>query len=336
MRRYAARHSQVQFIQVDTAVRWRPVHDLALWKRLLGGGIQLAKNLFVFVKALLKRPDVVHLKTSAELATVRDVLFCATARLFRVPLAYHLHFGRVPAISAARTPEWRMLVLAMRMAKVVMAVDRPTADVLQSLPGVRAEYTPNAIDLSDLPTVEEGETTGPSVLFLGWVIPTKGVEELVQTWSELAPEGWELLVVGPFDSAYQKDLIHRYRPICLRFLGEMSHKDAMLLMARCGIFILPSYTEGFPNVILEAMAYSKPIIATSVGAIPDMLSGECGLLIKPKDPKELKIALLKLIQNEQLRTHCGKLAHQRVQQMYSLDAAFARYANIWLSIAQKK
>jgi len=57
-------------------------------------------------------------------------------------------------------------------------------------------------------------------------------------------------------------------------------------------FILPSYTEGFPNVILEAMALGKPIIATSVGAIPEILSEECGVVMKPRDQRDIEQASL--------------------------------------------
>lgn len=336
MRRYAAKHSMVKFDQVDTNVRWRPVYDQAAAKRVIGGGLQLLRNYVVYLKALLKNPDVVHLKTSGELGIVRDLLFCMTARLFRVPVAYHLHFGRVPKIAAARTFEWQMLALTMRMTDAVMAVDKPTAEAIRSCLPVRVEYTPNAIDPSELPGIEEDRASSHTVMFLGWVIPTKGVQELVQAWSELAVDDWNLLLIGPVDVEYQEDLLARYQPQGLKFIGELKHDDAMRLIARCGIFVLPSYTEGFPNVILEAMAYSKPTIATAVGAISDMLNGNCGILIQPKDVRELKAAILQLIQDEQLRKEYGQRARERVLQEYALDVAFARYASIWSSLAERR
>jgi len=336
MRRYASRNSSVQFLQVDTAVRWRPVYDQAIAKRMIGGGLQLLRNFVVYLRMLLKGPDVVHLKTSGELGTIRDLLLCLTARLFRIPVAYHLHFGRVPQIAAEKTLEWQMLALIMRLTDVVMAVDKPTAEEIRSCLSVRVEYTPNAIDISELPEIEEPGKASRTIIFLGWVIPTKGVEELVQAWSELVVKDWDLLIVGPVDEAYREYLLARYRPQRLRFPGELKHDDAMRLIARCGIFVLPSYTEGFPNVVLEAMAYSKPIVATAVGAISDMLNGDCGILVEPKNVQELRDAMGRLIQNEQLRREYGERARKRVQQEYSLDVAFARYASIWSSLAHKK
>ena len=336
MRRYASRNSSVQFYQVDTAVRWRPVYDQAIAKRMIGGGLQLLRNYVDYLRTLLKDPDVVHLKTSGELGTVRDLLLCLTARLLRVPVAYHLHFGRVPQIAAAKTIEWEMLALVMRFTDAVMAVDKPTAEAIRSRLPVRVEYTPNAIDVSELPSIEDQDESSQTIIFLGWVIPTKGVEELVQAWSELAVKDWDLLLVGPVDEAYRKDLLERYQPERLTFLGEQSHDNAMRLIARCGIFVLPSYTEGFPNVVLEAMAYAKPIVATAVGAISDMLSHGCGILISPKDIQELKAAMLQLIQDEQLRKEYGERARERVRQEFVLDVAFARYAAIWSSLAENR
>jgi len=326
----------VQFIQVDIAVRWRPVFDLTLGKRVIGGAFQLLRNYVVYLKALMENPDVVHLKTAGQLGLVRDLLFCMTARLFRVPVAYHLHFGRVPEIAAENTLEWQMLALVMRMTGAVMAVDKPTVETIRSYLPVQAEYTPNAIDLSELPDIDEGYAFSKTVMFVGWVIPTKGVEELIQAWSELSINDWDVLIVGPVDAAYQKDLVMRHRPHRLTFLGELKHEDAMRLIARCGIFVLPSYTEGFPNVILEAMAYSKPIIATAVGAVSDMLAGDCGVLINPQDVQGLRSAIVKLVQNEQLRKEYGNRARKRVQEKYSLGAAFARYANIWSTLVHKQ
>ena len=336
MRRYASRNSTVQFHQVDTAVRWRPVYDQAVAKRVIGGGVQLLRNYVVYLRMLLKDPDVVHLKTSGELGTIRDLLLCLTARLFRVPVAYHLHFGRIPQIAAAKTLEWEMLALIMRFTDAVMAVDKPTAEAIRSRLPVRVEYTPNAIDVSELPGIEELGEAMQTVIFLGWVIPTKGVEELVQAWSELALRDWDLLLVGPVDDVYREDLLARYQPQRLKFLGELKHDDAMRLIARCGIFVLPSYTEGFPNVILEAMAYAKPIIATAVGAISDMLAHSCGILVEPKNVLELKRAILRLSRDEQLRREYGERARERVRQKYALDVAFARYAGIWLSLGEKR
>lgn len=326
--------SDVQFLQLDTAVRWRALHDVAIWKRLLGGSIQGLRDYAAFVTRLFKRPDVVHLTTSGGLGAVRDLLITGTARLCRIPVVYHIRFGRVPAIAASRTLEWRLLAQVIRMASAVVAITPATLETIaHSLPAARVEYVPNPVDCSQLPPPASGDGDRRCALYLGCIVPGKGVEELVRAWARLGSTGWEMLLAGSGDPAYEQDLARRFAPRNLRFLGELPHEKAMELMAHCDLFILPSHTEGFPNVILEAMALGKAIIATTVGAIPDMLAGGCGLLIEPRDVDGLKGALRRLMQDDRLRSEYGRRARDKAWREYAADAVFARYCGIWRSVA---
>jgi glycosyltransferase involved in cell wall biosynthesis len=284
--------------------------------------------------ALQKKPDLIHLTTSGSLAAFRDFVVCFTARLWRIPVIYHIRFGRVPEIAVTNTFEWHVLAMVMRLAHVVVAITPETTETIRRyLPHIRVEYVPNPIDFSELPIPIVKENNDRHIaLFLGWVIPAKGVEELVQAWAKLCPPRWELILVGPSDEDYQKYLLRRYHPNNLRFVGELTHEDAMQLLAESDLFVLPSYTEGFPNVILEAMALGKPIIATNVGAIEDMLSDDCGLLINPKDVAGLIEALSRLTQDKNLRCELGARVYEKVRQKYSIDVIFSRYIQIWQSL----
>ena len=84
-------------------------------------------------------------------------------------------------------------------------------------------------------------------------------------------------------------------------------------VSKCGLFVLPSYTEGFPNVIVEAMLLKKPIIATTVGAIPEILSENCGMLIKPKSSNDLFESLKFLIENTANRKYYACLLYTSVK-----------------------
>lgn len=331
MHRFVRGTATVELIQVDTAPHWRNIYDRTPHKRIVGGGMQFIRDYIYLGATLQKKPDVIHLTTSGSLATLRDFAICLTARLWRKPIVYHIHFGRIPEIAEANTVEWRVLVKIMQMVSVVIAITPSTAETVNYyLPGVCIEYVPNPIDLSKLPEPRENDDSEQRIaLFLGWILPTKGVEELVQAWTKLCPSHWELLLAGPVEAEYVHTLISRYKPKNLRFVGELAHDDAMQLMARSDLFILPSHTEGFPNVILEAMALGKPIVATAVGAIPEMLSDNCGLLVKPKDTDELSEALSQMMQDEAYRNQLGANAYAKVRQAYAIDVVFARYLEIW-------
>ena len=106
-------------------------------------------------------------------------------------------------------------------------------------------------------------------------------------------------------------------------------------MAACDLLVLPSYTEGFPNVVLEAMALGKAIVATDVGAIPEMLEAKCGLLVKPKDVQGLTTVLRSLLNDGNLRTELGNRARERALANYSIDVVFPRYMSLWRQPAER-
>jgi glycosyltransferase involved in cell wall biosynthesis len=328
---------EISLIQINTTPYWRDVDDFSIWKRMIGGAIQLCKDYFVFLKSLLKQPHVIHLASSASLAVIRDLIICSTAKLLQIPVVYHLHFGRVPQIANTNTLEWRILALNLRLASVVISITPQTFEtIVRYLPNTRVEYIPNPVcSFHEIQPVKIIPIKN-QILFLGWVIPTKGISELVQVWSEINSKDWELLIVGPGKVAYQTELINQYKPSNIKFVGEVQHIQAMQLVIQSDIFVLPSHTEGFPNVILEAMICGKPIIATSVGAIPDMLSPNCGLLIETQDVEGLKQALIKLMENEALRNDLGARAREKALQNYSIDVVSNKYVNLWRRMISKK
>lgn len=92
------------------------------------------------------------------------------------------------------------------------------------------------------------------------------------------------------------------------FLG--SRKDIPELLACCDLSVLPSHSEGLPNAILEAMAAGLPVIATSVGGVPEVIEdGVTGLLVPPGDPAALSAAILRLLNDEDLRQRLASVGH---------------------------
>lgn len=325
----------VEITQIDTAPHWREIDDLSLIKRIFGGGGQAVRDYINFLSIIVTKPDVIHLTTSGSLSVLQNLLISTTARIFRIPFVYHIHFGRVPEIAKNKSLEWRLMACVIRNSSMVIAITPDTSGVIKQLiPNVKIKYIPNPIDGAHLSQISIKEKGNNTVLYLGWILSKKGIEELVRAWAELDLEKWKLIIAGPGKEEYKQDLIRKYRPENVEFIGELEHPLAMKVMADCDIFVLPSYTEGFPNVILEAMALEKPIIATSVGAIPEMLSGDCGIVIKPKNVNELKISLVRLIQDEELCKRLGRNAAEKIKNHYSLDLIFTQYFEIWLSVSR--
>ncbi len=353
--------AEVQVRLVDISPRWRAVDDRGLLKRLIGGGLQGVRDFWWVLAQLVRfRPDVLHLTTSGSLAGLRDITVLGLARCFRCRAVYHIRMGRLPQLAGTAGREWRLLYWAMRLADRVVVIEQPSEMALKSvLPAEKLLRLPNAIHLrglADMTTLQDNGTTGRQdpetegrrqttalcplkrVLFLGWVIPTKGMRELMEAWRELRSPGWELVVAGPGNEAYRQELAAvAGQDGSLRFLGEVSPAGAWGQMLEADVFVLPTYTEGFPNVVLEAMAAGKPIVATRVGAIPEMLNEDapepCGLVIEPRNAPALVDALRSVMQDKNLRVDLGRRARVKVERCYDTDIVFPRLVTLWRSLA---
>lgn len=324
---------------VNISPRWgRKVYDYARWKRITGGGLQLMIDLVLLLKAILyHRCTIVHLTTSGRLAVFRDIYMITMANIFSVPVVYHIHFGRIPELALAQTLEWRLLAFAMKRADVVVVIDAASeAAMKRHLPCVRVEYIPNCINIAELPSVSVNGGKPATAVFLGWVVPEKGIEELIEAWARMQARDWNLRIIGPGDVQYQQELVRKYAPSGVAFLGELSHEQAMEELAHADMFVLPSYTEGFPNVILEAMSMGKPVIATDVGAIPEMLSGDCGILVPAKNAGALRKELERITADPGMAREMGKRAKNRVLAQYSIEVVFKRYLSVWQNAMEKQ
>jgi glycosyltransferase involved in cell wall biosynthesis len=106
-----------------------------------------------------------------------------------------------------------------------------------------------------------------------------------------------------------------------RYHGVYTHPEqCRAFMESLDVFVMPSFTEGTPNSVVEAMACGKPIIATDVGGIPDMIGAESGILVTPGDVRALAAAMLRLANDAELRATMGQTAKARYQKLFSPSA----------------
>ena len=123
----------------------------------------------------------------------------------------------------------------------------------------------------------------------------------------------------------------------LSITGARPMEEVTKNMLSCSVFVLPTYTEGFPNVIIESMACACPIVTTDVGAIPEMLDIEnervFGIFVKPKQVLELRNSIQWVLNNEKLAIDMGKRAQERVNELYSMPKVWQQMTNIWIDLS---
>lgn len=333
----AETRQDVELIILNTAPKRRATEGRTLWNRVVVGGFAMMKQrkeLSEIIKH--NRPDVIHITTSGQLAAFRDITLLKLAKKKRIPTVYHIRFGRISQIADKNTAEWKLISKSIRLASEMMTIDAETYRTIQKkLPDTKVVCIPNPIDMSKLP--EPIDFNSKSIMFLGWLVKEKGIEELLLAWSQIYAKhnDWSLRLVGPCMPQYLSYLKEKYSFEGVIYEGEKEHDVAMNLLNSSEIFILPSYTEGFPNVILEAMTLCKPIIATKVAAIPVMLEKECGVLINKEDSSQIVNAIEGLILDKKRRVLLGNNAKRKLETNYSIEIVFEEYAREWKYLVER-
>ena len=114
----------------------------------------------------------------------------------------------------------------------------------------------------------------------------------------------------------------------INFMGRIDKEKIPSIMAGASLFVLSSRKEAFGIVILEAMASQKPIVATSVGGVPDIIkSGMNGILVAPDDPEQLAEGILTLLNNKSFADTLAKKAFEDVVNKYMWSKVVSEYIN---------
>lgn len=200
----------------------------------------------------------------------------------------------------------------LRRASTVICVSRALAEDASRLGARHVEVIPNGVEI---PADVGEEADPPEILYVGRLAPEKGVEELAE-----AARGLNLVVCG--DGALRQLL-----PGALGFVDD-TERDRYY--RRAAVVVCPSRREGFGLACAEAMAYGKPVVASAVGGLLDLVvDGETGLLVPPRDPGALRQALERLLDDPVLRRRLGAAARARVTELCAwervIDATLAAY-----------
>lgn len=183
---------------------------------------------------------------------------------------------------------------------------------------------------------QRDSNAGVVIVFIGWIERNKGIFELLQAMSKLRDLDVRLIVggQGADDEKFDEKIRELGLAGCVERAGWVSGDSKLQLLEAADIFVLPSYREGMPNALLEAMAAGLPCVATSVGSIPDVITnGETGLLVEPGDADELSRSLRRLIEDRSLRSELGVKAQCRIREEHSLDQAVTRFERIFMELA---
>jgi glycogen(starch) synthase len=198
-------------------------------------------------------------------------------------------------------------------ARLVIAASNELAESARELGAREVRVIPSGVDL---PTEIGDEAHPPELLYAGRLSAEKGVLELVE-----AAEGLPLVIAG---DGPLRDRVPGAR-------GFVPHDELQRLYDRAAVVVCPSRREGFGVACLEAMAHGRPVVATRVGGLRDLVvDGKTGLLVPPRDVQALRAALERLLSDPELRRRLGAAGRTRAAERFSwasaTDATLAAYA----------
>jgi teichuronic acid biosynthesis glycosyltransferase TuaC len=136
------------------------------------------------------------------------------------------------------------------------------------------------------------------VLFVGRLVEVKGIGELLEAASRLSPTHPKLRVVCIGEGVLEKELRGKITdPSLVTFAGRKEPAQVARWLTACNLLCLPSYSEGCPNVLLEALFCGRPVVASNVGGIPELVDSACAILVPPRDPARLAGAIAEALRH---------------------------------------
>lgn len=295
--------------------------------------------------------DIVHINGPCDFSLCRSCVRCP-----RVLTIHHLVRFSIQSIGASfvdriKNPgaEYGILgpyleKLSIKRADYIIAVSQFTKQAILNcyhLPESKISVVPHGANPEDFSFSESekiplkkrlGIDSRPVLLFVGRLEPRKGIDILLKAAAEALKQiNFKLIITGAGDR-------HKYERMSqslgiadnVVFTGYLSDKDLRLLYSICTLFIFPSRMEGFGIAPLEAMAAGKPVLATKVGALPELIETERnGVLVSADDASQLAQEILKLLGDRERIKTMGENNLKKVRDIYTWPGAAHKMETIY-------
>lgn len=285
--------------------------------------VNLVRKIFVLLCAIFKLIakclfcdiEIIHIHGSSYNSFWRKKILINVAKFFNKKIAYHIHgaefhlFYENNRYSVLKTLQKVDVVIALSEKWKYFFIDKLGCKKVEIVPNI-TPYVPQINRNTDIDIVY--------ITFVGTICERKGVFDIIDMTikykkSLIGKVKINLYGSGAINKA--SDLI-RQNDIAdiIECKGTVSFEEICKIHKKSDIYLLPSYNEGLPISILEAMSYSLPIISTNVGGIPEIVkNGENGFLVTPGSEDELYLAIMKLVGDATLRGMMGKKSYELVQ-----------------------
>jgi polysaccharide biosynthesis protein VpsI len=275
--------------------------------------------------------DVVHLHMASRGSCLRKSILALFCFVFRTPYIIHLHgaeFSTFYELELNKIGRSYVSFVFHRAACVVALSESWKTWIDRSIGGGNTQVIFNGV--ASLSVQSSSEVGKPTVLFLGRLGERKGVADLIaaaRTISAVIPN-----VIFEFGGDGE---LRRFREDAadlpnVKFLGWLDNIARVQALGRASVLCLPSWSEGLPMSVLEAMAAGLPVISTPVGGIPEAVEdGVTGMLVSPGDVAALSDALVKVLSDVDLADSMGRKGRERQRAVFSRESMGAACTDLY-------
>ena len=289
-------------------------------------------------------PDIVHIQSTIPLFSLLG--FYMTGK-YPIILTLHGYFNQeYRSHTGIRKIFYRLFCAPIEkyaLSKIpnIIVLSPQMEDIIRKITNSRIFVISNGIDLRNIEKIESYKKKDyPTIFFLGYLTKGKGVQDLIKAVQSVKAkiENVKLYVggIGPYKVDLEKLVNDLQLNENVIFLGYLNEKEKFAHMKSMDVFVLPSYWESFPFVLLEAMACGKPIITTNVGGNPYAVSdGINGFLLKPGDWQKLAEKLILILDDKGLINKMGKESKRRAE-FYDWPSISQKTKNLYEKIVKIK
>jgi len=282
--------------------------------------------LFAYSILFSRRPWAISIHTSHKGSFYRKLVYLIISRLCQVPAVLHIHPDAF-AVFYEQGNRWRRsaIRLAGRLSNQIIFLSYETlSDFTGVFPSTKLGVLCNPVDIDSYALERKSEgPQRPRVLFLGAIAREKGVYDLVDAIPAVVQEFPDVLFTFAGNKEVRKlsDLISsRGMRGSAEVIGWIEGQAKIDILRSSTILVLPSYTEGVPNVILEAMASKLPIVTTPVGGIPSVLThDQTAIFVDAGDVQCIADGLITLLGDEKKCMSLARAAFVRASELYSTE-----------------
>ncbi len=307
----------------------------------VSGGNKIGK-IFTFINSYMKTfynlafkgIDITHIHVASRNSFIRKSYYIRLAKRLNSKIVIHMHGGQFDKFYWNESNDRRKkhITNILNKADVVIALGERWEKSIKEYCDSEIVVIPNSINVNKINLYNKNSN---NILFIGRLEKDKGIYDLINAFKKVVSniENINLILAGDGEKEKVNNILEKYgltKNVVLK--GWVNKDEIDRLLGEASLFLLPSYDEGMPISILEAMSFGVPIISTNVGSIPEVITDENGILINPGDVDKLSDSIEFLFKDENLRNKISNNNYKKIIEEYNTEINNNKLLNLYKEI----